>query len=273
MTGPDPLNGVAAAADRPGRCAALAEGRGVPLPCPPMTLLRGASLFLDFDGTLVEIAERPDAVRVGASLRALIKALHLCLHGRLVLISGRPAREVRQLTGFYACTVVGSHGMEFIWADGRMHTAERPDGLDSALGAMRALARQLSGVIVEDKPLGAALHFRQAPAAEPDCLALAQDLAERHGLHLQNGKMMVEVRAAGGDKGRALATIMAEPSFAPTRPVFMGDDLTDEPGFAAAATLGGTGVLVGADRPSAAVFGLPDVPAVLDWLEAACKAA
>jgi trehalose 6-phosphate phosphatase len=244
----------------------------MPLPTPPVTLLRAASLFLDFDGTLVEIADRPDAVRVDASLQALLRALHTCLHGRLVLISGRPAREVRQLTGFYAGTIVGSHGMEMTWADGRVHAAERPESLDSVLGAMRALAAQLPGVIVEDKPLGAALHFRRVPAAEPDCIALAADLAERHGLHLQHGKMMVEVRAPGGDKGLALAAVMAEPAYAATRPVFMGDDLTDEPGFATAAALDGTGVLVGARRPSAAVYALSDVAAVRRWLEAACRA-
>ena len=266
------MNGATAAADRLFEKIAEAQGSAMPLPIPPVTLLRGASLFLDFDGTLVEIAERPDAVRVDASLQALIKALHMRLHGRLVLISGRPASEVRRLMGFYACTVVGSHGMEFKWADGRAHAVDRPRGLDAALGAMRALAARLPGVVVEDKPLGAALHFRQVPAAEPDCVALAQDLADEHGLHLQHGKMVAEVRPAGSDKGGALGIVMAEPSFAGTRPVCMGDDLTDEPAFVSAAALGGAGILVGSNRPSAAVYGLPDVATALAWLEAACEA-
>lgn len=230
---------------------------------PPVELLRGASLFLDFDGTLVDIAERPDAVRVDARLRSVMHALHARLAGRIAVVSGRPAAEVRALLGA-DIAIVGSHGMEFA---GRV--PERPAGLDEALAAMRALAVRYPGVLAEDKPLGAGLHFRLCPAAEAECLALAGALAEAHGLHLQPGKMMVEVRAAGGDKGSAVRALMREPGAAGTRPVFMGDDLTDEPGFAAAAELGGAGVLVGEPRATAARYRLAGVEATLAWLEAA----
>jgi len=242
-------------------------------PTPPIDLLDGASLFLDFDGTLVDIAERPDAVAVDARLHALIRRLLDRLDGRVALISGRPAGEVIALFGEPILTVVGSHGMEFRWPDGRSRLAERPAGLDAVLAGMRRLAAERPGVLVEEKPLGVALHFRQAPAEEAASQALAETLAREHGLRLQPGKMMVEVRAPGGDKGMAIRTLMTEPELASTRPIFMGDDHTDEPGFAAAESLGGAGVLVGPARSSAARYRLESVEATLAWLDAASGAA
>jgi trehalose 6-phosphate phosphatase len=240
---------------------------------PPPGLLRDASLFLDFDGTLVEIAERPDAVAVDRRLHALMHLLLERLDGRVAVISGRPAEQVRQLFGGPAFTVVGSHGMEFRWSDGRAELPPRPEAMDEVIAAMEGLAARTPGLTVEQKPLGAALHFRQAPRAEEACRALAGELAYRHGLHLQPGKMMIEVRAPGGDKGQAIRTLMTEPTLAHTRPLFMGDDHTDEPGFAAAATLGGAGILVGPRRPTAARYRLDGVEAALAWLEAACAEA
>ncbi len=235
---------------------------------PPTDLLAGASLFLDFDGTLVEIAERPDAVRVDARLAELMRAVLAALDGRVAVISGRPAAQVRAL--FSAeLVVVGSHGMEFA-ADG---PPPRPAALADVGAAMQDLARRHDGVMVEDKPVGVALHFRQCPAAEGECVELASALAARHGLALQPGKMMIEVRAAGGDKGTAIRALMREPAMGGTRPVFMGDDHTDEPGFAAAAELGGAGILVGEDRASAARYRLEGVEAALAWLEAAAAKA
>lgn len=243
------------------------------LPPPPRDLLRAASLFLDFDGTLVEIAQRPDSVRIDAALRALLHTLGERLNGRLALISGRDADAVRSLLGVNAFTVVGSHGMEFSWADGRTDRIERPSGLALAFDAMCKLAADTPGVLIEDKPLGAALHFRTAPEAERACVALATTLAQRYGLYLQSGKMVVEVRASGGDKGSALRRLVMEPEFAAGRPIFMGDDATDEPGFAGAAELGGAGILVGASRPTSARYRLAGVPETLAWLEAACACA
>jgi trehalose 6-phosphate phosphatase len=134
---------------------------------------------------------------------------------------------------------------------------------------MERLASERAGLIVEDKPLGAALHYRQTPEAEAACVELASALAEEHGLHLQPGKMMVEVRTPGGDKGSAIERLMREPDLQGARPIFMGDDVTDEPGFAAAAGLGGAGILVGDERPTAALYRLDGVASALAWLEAA----
>lgn len=235
---------------------------------PPPALLRDASLFLDFDGTLVELAERPDAVQVDARLTRLMRQLLERLDGRVALISGRPAAQVRVLLGVEV-SVVGSHGMEFMGRDGTTAPIDRPAALAEVEHAMSRLAGSHPGTLVEAKPLGVALHFRRCPSAEAACVSLASALAGAHDFDLQPGKMMVEVRAGGGDKGTALRRLMGEPDMAGTRPVFMGDDLTDEPGFAAAAELGGAGILVGKRRKSAALYRLDGVGDTLAWLEVA----
>lgn len=237
---------------------------------PPTDLLDGAALFLDFDGTLVELASTPEGVSVDARLASLLERLSLELQGRVAIISGRPVATLRDLLPM-SMLMVGSHGMEFGSPEGAIDIAVRPQALDAILSDMHDLAAGCPGVIVEDKPLGAALHYRQSPQAEEVCTALATSLAERHGLHLQPGKLMIEVRAQGGDKGTAIERLMREPDMRGARPIFMGDDLTDEPGFAAAARLGGTGILVGPDRDTAAKYRLQDVEATIAWLEEAAQ--
>lgn len=239
---------------------------------PPLDALRGASLFLDFDGTLVELADRPDAISVGDRLPAVLARLHRRLDGRLAIISGRSAAQVRDFLGVSDVTVVGSHGLEFLFADGQIVSDEPPPALAEVREQMSRLARRWEHVLVEDKPLGSVLHYRLCPDAGDACISLASDLAERHGLHLQTGKMMIEVRAAGADKGTAIRRLMEDPAMRGTQPVFVGDDDTDEPGFAVAEELGGAGVLVGPDRTTAALYRLPSTRAVIDWLEAAARA-
>ncbi|MFL9841084.1 trehalose-phosphatase [Sphingomonas sp. ST-64] len=232
---------------------------------PPPDLLAGASLFLDFDGTLVEIAPRPDAVAVDARLKRLMTALAQRLDGRIAIVSGRGAAEIDALFDGAAFPIGGSHGAELFGVEGAV-APERPERLDAVLERLRAFAVARPGVLVEAKPLGAGLHYRGAPDAEAESRALAEELAETSGLTLQEGKMVFELRAPG-DKGRAIDALMALPVFAGTRPVFIGDDLTDEPGFRAVRALGGAGVLVGAPRATDAGYRLPDVAGVLAWLE------
>ncbi len=233
---------------------------------PPPGLLESAALFLDFDGTLVELAPTPEAVRVDERLTRLLSALSHRLDGRLAIVSGRSVEMLREFLPS-ALAMVGSHGMEFGSPDGTIDLPIRPSALSAVIERMARLAERHPGVIVEDKPLGAALHYRQLPEAEAACLELAAALAEEHDLHLQPGKLMVEVRAPGGDKGTAIERLMREPDMRGARPVFMGDDLTDEPGFRAAAGLGGSGILVGPKRETAASYRLNGVPAAITWLE------
>lgn len=243
------------------------------LPSPPVHLLRGASLFLDFDGTLVDLAPRPEMVSVDARLSALILRLADRLEGRVALVSGRSAENLIRLFGRLPLTIAGSHGAEVWWHDGRITLPERPAALDRILSIMTEFAHSTPGLLVEQKPLGTALHYRGAPYMEPAAHALARSLAEESGLHVQTGKMMVELRVGGADKGTALRQLMAHAPMAGHTPIFFGDDDTDEPAMAAAAALGGVGVLVGTPRVSDARYRLDNVAATLDWLESACEAA
>ena len=238
---------------------------------PPVDLLDGAALFLDFDGTLVELAPRPDMVHVDARLAALMARLADRLGGRLAVISGRPAADIATLFGDPGFAIAGSHGLELRHPDGRTSRAERPPALDEVRDTFADFARRAPGLLIEDKPVGVALHYRQAPDLGAQANALAAGFARQHGLALQPGKMMVEVRSGVADKGSALTLLMREPAMASARPVFLGDDDTDEPAFEAAARLGGDGILIGPERPTAARHRLPDVAATLDWLERAAR--
>jgi len=236
------------------------------LQMPPPQLLENASLFLDFDGTLVDLADRPDAVHVPPHLHDLLGALGRRLSGRLAIVSGRGAGDVADQLGQPSCLIVGSHGAEFRDATGRIVATPRSPALEEAVLAVRAFADGRQGLLVEDKPQGVALHYRMNPALQQLCDTFAQDLAHRLGLYLQTGKMMVELRMGGSDKGTALNRLMGQTAMRGTKPVFLGDDDTDETAFRAARALGGAGILVGPMRTSAALWRLPDVPAVHDWL-------
>lgn len=241
------------------------------LTSPPLEIAVGASLLLDVDGTLLELAERPDAVRVSAGLRSILKRLDDRRRGGLALISGRPGSTVRQLFRDLEPVVSGSHGMEIHYSDGRVRSARRPASLDDVERAAQAFAYDWEGVLVECKPLGVALHYRENPYAEDACRSLMEGLAIRHNLFLQSGKMVIEARANAGDKGTAIRELMANPPFLGTHPLFIGDDDTDEPGFATAAELGGAGIIVGYRPTSFARYHLPDVAAVLNWLDSVSK--
>lgn len=243
------------------------------LPKPPAVLLRDSSLFLDFDGTLVSLVPRPDLVSVDAHLANLVARLDANLQGRVALLSGRSVENIIGLFGDIRLAIAGSHGAEMRWQDGTKSFPERPAALDRIHATMAEFAHTTTGLLVETKPLGVALHYRGAPEMKVAAHALAGKLSEETGLHLQTGKMMVELRLGGADKGSALRRLMERAPMAGHRPIFLGDDDTDEPAMATAAALGGAGILIGAPRPTNAQYGLPDVAATLAWLESACELA
>lgn len=239
---------------------------------PPLGLLSGASLFLDFDGTLVELAPTPNAIQVDRTLTNLLERLGERMGGRLAIVTGRAVKDVRSFLHPVGLAVAGSHGLEHA-ADGcDPADVERPKGLDEVLAELRLLQAAHPGVLVEEKPLGVALHYRQARHAEEVCRSAAERAAQATGLEVQPGKLVFELKLAGTDKGRALYRFMEQPPFAGTRPVFLGDDLTDEHGFTAARALGGAGVLVGDERETAALYRLADVSSVKRWLVEAAEA-
>ncbi|MDT9597431.1 trehalose-phosphatase [Sphingosinicella rhizophila] len=230
------------------------------------SILNGAALFLDFDGTLVELAETPASINVPAKLGHLLGALSEKLEGRVAIVSGRAIRDLQDHLDCSGVAIAGSHGLELLMPDGRRLCPEVPERLAAARSELAAFAASTPGILIEDKPFGVAAHYRQAPAEEAKVVALVRDLAARTGMSLQRGKMVAELRPGGAHKGDAVRALMREPVFAGGRPIFVGDDLTDEDAFSAAADLGGGGVLVGPARATVARWRLRDVAAVARWL-------
>lgn len=222
------------------------------------------ALFIDFDGTLAEIGDDPDAIRLDPCAALALAALAARLGGAVAILSGRDIRDLAARTpdGVWRA---GGHGLEVIAPGGT--PAERPDPLpDGVLAPLQAVAISHPGVRLELKGLVAALHYRAAPKAEEACLQAAQKAASSApGLVFQPGKMVVEVKPAIAHKGRALRRLMDRPPFAGRRPVMLGDDTTDEDAILAAQLLGGVGVKVG-ENGSAARLRTPDPAAVRDWL-------
>jgi trehalose 6-phosphate phosphatase len=243
-----------------------AEYLAAPLPPPPGCVARLA-LFLDLDGVLAPLAPTPDAVGPDPRRSAVLRTVSDRLDGRVAIVSGRPLHEIDRIADGAVTSASGVHGLERRRADGRTLTAEPHEGVREAVAAFQAFARERPGLIVEDKQVAAGLHYRGAPDHAEAAQALARDLAERTGLKLQPGKLVLELKTPGADKGTALTAFMAEPPFAGSVPVMVGDDLTDEHGFLAAEALGGFGVLVGPPRQTAARHGLDDVERVLKWLD------
>lgn len=241
------------------------------LPPPPVALERPA-LFLDMDGVLAPFAPTPEAVVPTARRTAVLKRLDAVLDGRMAIVSGRTLAEIDRISANGAASASGVHGLERRRRDGSVEVASASPGVAVALAEFHAFAADRPGMIVEEKGVSAGLHFRQSPQDGPAATALARDLAARTGLTLQPGDMVLELKTPGTDKGTAVTAFMAEAPFAGATPIMLGDDLTDEHGFEAAAALGGFGVLVGPGRESAARYRLDDVEAVLTWLEAVAEA-
>lgn len=243
-----------------------------PQAAPPPLSGDEAALFFDLDGTLVESLARPDDVVADGALLELLRAANGRLAGRLGIVSGRSLAQLSDIFGSLAEELVmaGSHGAE-MRLGGETFRPERPPTLDAVTEAMRAFAGAHAGVLLEAKSFGTALHYRLAPETEEEARRFARGLAAGRDLFVQEGRMMVELRAGGCDKGSAIRRLMAAPLLAGRVPVFAGDDLTDESGFAAVAALGGYGVLVGERRPSAARFHLDDPQAVRRWLAALAR--
>jgi trehalose 6-phosphate phosphatase len=242
------------------------------LPTPPSWLdPKGLAIFLDLDGTLVDIAEHPERIVVNATLREMLARLQQACGGAVALVSGRSIAGIDRHLAPLALPVAGQHGLERRTAAGICIELAGRELLPPVRQALDALLDNLAGVLVEDKGMALAVHYRQRPVlASWLHRSLRQLVAARPGLALLRGKRVVEIKPAGADKGRAIADFLAEAPYHGRRPVFVGDDITDEAGFAAVNAAGGITVKVGAGS-TAANHRLPDVEAVLDWLNGITK--
>jgi trehalose 6-phosphate phosphatase len=233
--------------------------------------LTSIALFLDVDGTLLELAATPQAVSVSDDLRERLRALSRASGGAVALVSGRAIMDLDALFAPLTLPSAGLHGFEHRGAAGAYRRRQPPSkaALEAAHGAMLHLARQYAGLLVENKRFALALHYRGAPQLEEIVVKAMEEVAARLAgeLELQRGKMLVELRPAGATKAQAVAAFLEEAPFAGRLPIFIGDDLTDEPAFELVNHLDGVSVVVAGTRPSAAQARLPDVSAVHGWLE------
>lgn len=241
-----------------------------PRPSPP-PLDDDCALFLDVDGTLIGFSTDPASVRVPAQVLETIGAISDRLRGAVALVSGRPLVQLDALFAPLRLPAAGLHGHEF--RGDAQAAADIPEDTSAFLHELHRAATHLAaahpGVLVEDKGVSLALHWRAAPHAAESVTGFARErIAGLAGYRLQPGDHVVEFVPEGSDKGGAVDRMMRRPPFAGRVPVFIGDDLTDEFGFAAAHRGGGWSVLVGARAGSIARHALADTDAVHEWLRA-----
>jgi trehalose 6-phosphate phosphatase len=213
-------------------------------------------LFLDVDGTLLEIAPTPDAVVVDESLKQLLQQTRDALQGALALVSGRSIAVLDELFAPCRFAAAGLHGLERRDANGTMH-AEHVDvdpAFEAARDALRGIVKAMPGVLLEDKKVAVAVHYRAVPQHEAALRRLVGAIAEGLGPRYQvlEGKRVLELKPASATKADAIRGFIAEAPFAGRRPVFVGDDVTDLDGFGVVENVGGLSVAVG-DRVDAQV--------------------
>lgn len=230
------------------------------------------ALFLDFDGTLVDIAAQPEAVIVPPDLVATLQRLAARLDGALAIVSGRTLRELDHFLSPLKLPTAAEHGAQQRLPNGETIRLAAPD-LREATRLASELATSHAGLRVEIKPAAVALHYRHAPELEAVCLQVMLDASRTTpGVELLRGKFVFEIKPAGINKGTSIADFMKQSGFIGRQPLFAGDDVTDETGFAAMPALNGHGIKVG-DGPSLAFYRCASPTALRAWLAAASQAA
>jgi trehalose 6-phosphate phosphatase len=226
------------------------------------------ALFLDFDGTLVEIAQRPDGIVVDPGLPGLLTRLSEMLDGAFAVVSGRPIAFLDERLAPFAGDMAGLHGTERR-VGGVLHPCrpeEHPD-LREAVARMHEIFDARPGVIIEDKGCSVALHWRLAPGEEAAARAFVAETGERLGsaYRIQYGKAVAELLPAASGKGVVIEHFLQQPPYRGRRPLFVGDDLTDETGFSTVNQLGGAAIRIG-DGETVAAHRLPSPEALRECL-------
>jgi trehalose 6-phosphate phosphatase len=225
------------------------------------------ALFLDLDGTLIDIATAPDAVRVPTDLGPLLGLVSRHLNGAVAIVTGRLLSDLDALFAPLLLPAAGLHGMEWrIRGDGEI-TVAQAETVDAIRGAVEQIAAGRPGILLEDKGKALALHYRHAPEQKNWLTREIETLLASHpGLKAMPGKMVLEIKPAGVSKYTAVRQLMRHPPFLGRVPVFIGDDVTDQDGFRAALEGGGLAIAV-AERPDEAASMTLAAPMVVrDWL-------
>jgi trehalose 6-phosphate phosphatase len=227
------------------------------------------ALFFDCDGTLAEIVREPQLARVKPEIIVLVERLASHVTGALAIVSGRSISQLDSLFAPLHLPVAGVHGAERRTADGTIFwQASEEEAIGKVSGQVALFAETNPGLIFEQKPVSAALHYRVRPELEGLVRAFAQKIAnENPGLHALQGKMVVEISASSATKGDAVRAFMKEAPFSGRRPIFVGDDMTDEDGFQAVNELNGVGIKIGSG-PTLASLRVDDLGEFHAWLNA-----
>ena len=233
---------------------------------PPLPDPSRHAIFLDFDGTLVDFADDPEAVEVASGLIDDLRRLTARFDGALALVSGRAVASIDRLLSPATLPAAGVHGLEMRLASTVESNAQEAARLASARSLIAERIAPADPIRVEDKGGAIVLHFRTAPDEAARAHRLAEEAAATDcGLVAVGGHAIAEVRPRAITKAGAIGNFLRHPPFAGRLPVFLGDDVTDEDGFAGAAEAGGYGIKVGPGA-SAARYRLADVAAVHRWL-------
>lgn len=238
-----------------------------PWPDPARLDRGGICLFLDVDGTLLDFAPTPDAVEVDDDLLKLIGSAQTQLDGALALVSGRPLESIDALFDPLRLSAAGIHGFERRGADGVVYRPTLPSGaLDAPRQRLDAFARAQPGVMLEDKGIALALHYRGARGARAEAHLMVSTIAASLDptFEILEGDHVLEIKPAAMNKAIAIEAFMKEAPFAGRQPVYIGDDITDFDGFSAARRNGGFDIAVGG-RVSAR-WSLDDPSAVREWI-------
>lgn len=236
--------------------------------------IRRYAVFLDFDGTLAEIAPKPWLASLDAGTVDTLAALWRHLDGALALVSGRQIEDIDAMVGLPNLPAAGIHGAQLRRPGGPVVTEE---WMRSEIDAVEAILRReigsFDGLLVERKPVAVAVHYRGNPAREEELRAIAARIV-RPLSHLKclSGRKIVEILPAAFDKGKAIANLMETPPFMGRVPIFAGDDTTDEDGLGAVREMGGVSIKIG-PGPSVAEYGFDTGLRFRNWLRSLASAA
>jgi trehalose 6-phosphate phosphatase len=229
-------------------------------------------LFLDIDGTLLDMALTPSTVHVPPGLAELLGIVATRLSGALAIVTGRPIAEADELLRPMKFVAAGVHGAEMrTTATGEIKPLT-PSFSPALLGDIRTAAISMPGVVTEDKGTGIALHYRLAPELRDSLLITLQALMPKYPgqFTICEGRKVVEILPVGFSKGRALRQLACLPEFSNRIPIMIGDDIADVDAFRVAETMGGFGLKVAGEnfsKAEASFTGPADVLAWLKWVE------
>jgi trehalose 6-phosphate phosphatase len=238
---------------------------------PPRVDPGQCAFLLDVDGTLLPFAPEPAAARADAQILELLSSLHTACGGALALVSGRAIESLDALFSPMRLAVSGLHGLEFRTADGQYH--RRPGdaaALEAARPLLEGVAARHRALHLEDKGGAIGLHYRHAPQLESELRIALRAITDRigRGLEVLQGPMVLEIAHGGISKANGISDLMGSAPFEGRRPVYLGDDLTDEAAFSAVEAARGLSILVGAQRPTAARYAIGSVAGARAWLRA-----